>query len=167
MPSDAPVSVSAQDWAKARDLLRAAPYAFLALVDRGGPYGVPLNFAYLPADGPTPGAGDSYGRLVFHTGPGRKTAALEVDPRVCVVASAEEAFVQGPTPCKDGFGFRSVLVEGRATLITDDVERDRTLRAIVAKHDREGATMPFDPAVLARTLVYAVEIQTVGYRELG
>jgi nitroimidazol reductase NimA-like FMN-containing flavoprotein (pyridoxamine 5'-phosphate oxidase superfamily) len=167
MQSELPSRSSAQEWEKARGLLLAAPFAFLALVDHGRPYVVPLNFAYVPGDTPAKGAGDGNGRLVFHTGPGRKTAALQAYARVCVVATADETFVQGVTPCKDGFGFRSVLVEGRATLVTDDVERDRALRAIVAKHDPAGCTKPFDPAVLTRTLVYAVEIETISYRERG
>jgi nitroimidazol reductase NimA-like FMN-containing flavoprotein (pyridoxamine 5'-phosphate oxidase superfamily) len=167
MQSELPSRLSAQEWEKARELLIAAPFAFLALVDSGRPYAIPLNFAYLPGDTPARDAADSLGRLVFHTGPGRKTAALDADARVCVVATAGETFVKGSAPCKDGFGFRSVLVEGRAAVVTEDAERDLSLRAIVAKHDPEGATRPFDPAVLARTLVYAVDIETVSYRELG
>ena len=166
MTTTNPRDLDPGEWTKTRELLRRAPVAFLALVDRGRPYVVPMNFAYEPDDGPTAGAGDPPGRLVFHSGPGRKTAALEADPHVCVALSADESFVQGPTPCKDGFSFRSVLVEGQATLLDDPGERDRALRAIVAKHDPAGAAKPFDEAVLARTLVYAVEIETVSYREL-
>ncbi len=126
---------------------------------------VPMNFAYVPGDGPASGAGAPPGRLVFHTGPGRKSAALELDPYVCVAVTADGTFVQGPSPCEDGFSFRSVLLEGRARLIEDPGERDRALRAIVAKHDPEGVTKPFDEAALARTLVYTVEIDTISYRE--
>lgn len=161
-----PANMSAQEWTNAVDLLRSTSVAFLALVDRGRPYVVPLNFAYLPSGTAASGAGDPPGRLVFHTGPGRKTAALETDSRVCVAISAGESFVQGDSPCTDGFSFRSVLVEGRAALLEHPDERARALRAIVAKHDPEGANKPFDEAVLARTLVYAVEIERVSYREL-
>ena len=155
-----------QEWTKTRELLRRVSVAFLALVDHGRPYVVPLNFAYEPGDGPASSADNHPGRLVFHTGVGRKTAALETNPHVCVAVSADENFVQGATPCNDGFSFRSVLVEGRTTLLKDPDERDRALRAIVTKHDPEGAGKPFKEEVLARTLVYAVEIETVSYREL-
>jgi nitroimidazol reductase NimA-like FMN-containing flavoprotein (pyridoxamine 5'-phosphate oxidase superfamily) len=155
-----------QEWTKARELLRRVSVAFLALVDHGRPYVVPLNFAYEPGSSLAPRANHLRGRLFFHTGPGRKSAALETDNRVCVAISADESFVQGATPCKDGFTFRSVLVEGRAALLQDPGERERALRAIVAKHDPDGVSKAFDDAVLARTLVYAVEIEAVSYREL-
>ena len=145
--------------AKAVELLRQAPFASFAVVDSGRPYVVPLNFAY--EDSPAP-----YGRLLFHTGPGRKSAALAVDGRVCVTVSAGEGFVQGDTPCSDGFAFSSVVAEGTARLLEDLPERLAALRAIVAKHDRTMADRPFDERVLARTLVYEVVIESLGYREL-
>jgi hypothetical protein len=40
------------------------------------------------------------------------------------------------------------------------------LRAIVAKYDPGKATMPFDENVFAKTLIYAVIVETVGYREM-
>jgi nitroimidazol reductase NimA-like FMN-containing flavoprotein (pyridoxamine 5'-phosphate oxidase superfamily) len=61
---------------------------------------------------------------------------------------------------------RSVLVEGRATLLTDRDERDRALRAIVAKYDPNAADMPFAKHALAETLVYFVNIETLSYRAL-
>jgi len=140
------------------------------------PYVVPMNFAYKPAaetaaaPGPPPkGAGEDspgLGRLYLHTGDGRKSAALADNPRVCVAVAADAAFDQGATPCSDGFSFRSVLVEGRATLLKDEGERGRALRAIVAKYDPEAADMPFAEDALAETLVYAVEIETLSFKAL-
>jgi nitroimidazol reductase NimA-like FMN-containing flavoprotein (pyridoxamine 5'-phosphate oxidase superfamily) len=179
MPATSPANLTAEEWDKALELLRTAEVAYLALVDGGRPYVVPLNFAYVPGEaacGGAPGAPDTgpvtaadaaaaTGRLVFHTGPGRKSAALAADARVCVAVTNGGSFVQGDTPCQDGFAFRSVLIEGRAALLRDATERDGALWAIVAKHDPTGVAKPFDGAVLARTLVYAVEIETLGYRE--
>jgi|WetSurMetagenome_2_1015567.scaffolds.fasta_scaffold14979_2 uncharacterized protein len=149
----------ADERAKAVELLRQAPFASFAVVDSGRPYVVPLNFAY--EDSPAP-----HGRLVVHTGPGRKSAAMAANPRVCVTASAGEGFVQGDSPCSDGFAFSSVVAEGTARLLEDLPERLAALGAIVAKHDMSMADRPFDERVLARTLVYEIVIETLCYREL-
>jgi len=137
-------------------VLADAPYASVAMVDTDRPYVVPMNFACdLPA-----------GRLYLHTGPGRKSAALTRNPRVCVVVAVDTSFDQGSTPCSDGFAFRSVMVEGGATLMEDSTERETALRAIVGKYDPGAAGEPFDADVLAQTLVYTVDMETVSYREL-
>ncbi len=80
-------------------MLRDAPFAYLAMVEPGGPYVVPLNFVYV-AGGP---AQQLDGRIYFHTGEGRKTEALAADPRVCLAVTAGAAFDQGDSPCADGF----------------------------------------------------------------
>jgi nitroimidazol reductase NimA-like FMN-containing flavoprotein (pyridoxamine 5'-phosphate oxidase superfamily) len=157
-PRPAPNSPGAGDHAKAIELLRQATFASFAMTDGGRPYVVSLNFAYDGSQGPN-------GRLVVHTGHGRKAAALAADPRICVFATSGEAFHQGATPCSDGFTFRSVVAEGTARLIEDDADRDGALRAIVAKYDPEMVDRPFDRRALAKTLVYEVAIDTISYRQ--
>jgi nitroimidazol reductase NimA-like FMN-containing flavoprotein (pyridoxamine 5'-phosphate oxidase superfamily) len=179
-------SLSAPDRAQAEAILREAPFAYVAAVERSGPaepapagaapaaarpYVVPMNFAYEPAtapgEAPSEAPGDDapdLGRLYLHTGEGRKSAALTGNPRVCIAIAADAAFNQGATPCDDGFAFRSVLVEGRATLLEDRAERERALRAVVMKHDPEAAEMPFAEETLAATLVYAVSIEALSYK---
>lgn len=133
-------------------LLARAPYAFVAVVDPTGPYVVPMNFAYAP------------GRLYLHTGPGRKSAALAADPRVCAAIIAEAAFCQGPTPCEDGFAYQSIIVEGSAELVEERDERETALRAIIAKYDPAAVDRPLQDAVFANTLVYVVHIEAVTYK---
>jgi uncharacterized protein len=145
--------------AKAVELLRQAPFASFAVVESGRPYVVPLNFAY--EDSPAP-----YGRLLFHTGRGRKSGALAIEARVCVTVSTGEGFVQGSTPCSDGYAFRSVVAEGTARLLEDPGARLDALRALVARYDLTMVDQPFDERVLAKTLVYEVTIETIGYRQL-
>lgn len=175
------------DQALAEALLREAPFAYVAMVDNAPPaagapsdpspagaapdgarpYLVPMNFAYEPAAAPTEAPADKapdLGRLYLHTGAGRKSEALAGNPRVCVAIAADAAFEQGATPCSDGFAFRSVVVEGRATLFEDPAQRERVLRLIVAKHDPDAADMPFAEGALAETLVYAITIETLGYK---
>lgn len=157
---------TAEEPARATDLLREAPFAYVAMVDGARPYVLPMNFAYVATAAPAQGASCPVGRLHLHTGPGRKSVALADNPRVCVVVTADATFDQGATPCDDGFAFRSVIVEGPATLLEDRTEREEALRTILAKYDPGRADTPFDPDVLAQTLVYAVTVETITYKEL-
>jgi nitroimidazol reductase NimA-like FMN-containing flavoprotein (pyridoxamine 5'-phosphate oxidase superfamily) len=159
-----------EEWARAEALLREAPVAYIAVSTGDGPFVVPMNFAYQPhaEEGARPetAAGPGLAAQIFvHTGMGRKSAALAEDPRVCLVIAADESFDQGTSPCSDGFAFRSVMVEGRATLLQDAGEREQALRAIVAKYDPDAVDRPFKEKVFARTLVYAITIESVGYKE--
>lgn len=151
-PLEAP---SAKERERGLLLLERAPYAYVAVVEKDRPYAVPMNYACDP----------QAGLIYLHTGRGRKSAALDENPRVCIVIAADAAFDRGPTPCNDGFAFRSTVVEGRALLLEDPVEREAALRTIVAKYDPDAAAAPFDADVLAQTLVYAVDMETVSYRQ--
>jgi uncharacterized protein len=151
--------LSSADAAAAEELLRDAPFAYLAMVEQGGPYAVPLNFAYVG------GRGDLDGRVYFHTGEGRKTEALAADPRVCLAVVVGVAFDQGDSPCADGFSYRSLLVWGPARRIEDRDRRETALRAIVAKYDPAAAEAPFGEADFAGTLVYEVFIEAASYKQ--
>jgi nitroimidazol reductase NimA-like FMN-containing flavoprotein (pyridoxamine 5'-phosphate oxidase superfamily) len=145
-----------------------AAVAYLALVEPTGPYVVPVNFAYLPtpsgAAGPPEAGPNRQGRIVFHTGLGRKTAALDRDPRVCLAMVVDPAFQSGPGPCQDSFAYRSVLVWGRAERLRERADRETALGAIVRKYDPAAAGKALDEAELARTLVYQVQIESLSYK---
>jgi nitroimidazol reductase NimA-like FMN-containing flavoprotein (pyridoxamine 5'-phosphate oxidase superfamily) len=155
--------LSAAETAAAKELLRSAPFACIAMVEPGGPYVVPLNFAYAEDRGGP--AGELRGTIYLHTGQGRKTEALAADPRVCLSVTDCVAYNQGNSPCADGFSFQSLLVWGDAHLIEDGSRREAALGAIVAKYDPGATGASFDEAVLARTLIYEVIIQTAAFRE--
>jgi len=149
-------------------VLNSAKLAYVAMVESPGqnerpsprPYVTPMNFAYEP---PAPGCPE--GRLLMHTGPGRKVDALAVHPHVCVSVTAQEELHLGDTPCQDGYLYQSVILEGRASLLTDEVEREAALRAIVAKYDPDAVDKPFDPITFAQTLLYAVHVDVIGFKE--
>jgi len=146
---------SPEERARGLLMLEKAPYAYVAVVEKDRPYAVPMNYAC-----------DLQARVIYlHTGRGRKSAALGENPRVCIVIAADAAFDRGPTPCSDGFSFRSTVVEGTAQLLEDPAEREAALRTIVAKYDPDAADTPLDAGVLAQTLVYAVHMETVSYRQ--
>ena len=148
-------------------MLHGAPYGYLAVTEPGGPYVVPLNFAYAE-EGRAAGAkaaGEPSGRVVFHTGEGRKTAALAADARVCLAVTDSVAFQQSDGPCADAFSYRSVLLWGRAWRIDEDAEREAALRTIVGKYDPGAAGLPFGEADFARTLLYEIVIEAVSYKQ--
>jgi nitroimidazol reductase NimA-like FMN-containing flavoprotein (pyridoxamine 5'-phosphate oxidase superfamily) len=176
-----PTLLSSAEIVKAREILRTAPLAYLAMVEPDGPYVIPLNFVYAEDDGgagpkglsaastaPAPEPGQVAGlggRIYFHTGDGRKAKDLAADPRVCLAVTDCVAFHQGDSPCADGFSFRSILVWGDARLLEDENRREAALRTILAKYDQGAAETPFNEAVFARTLLYEVVIEAAGYKE--
>jgi nitroimidazol reductase NimA-like FMN-containing flavoprotein (pyridoxamine 5'-phosphate oxidase superfamily) len=158
--------LSYEQAAAAIQLLREAPYAYLAMTETEGPYVLPLNFAYEATGGSTPGAATPLdGTIYFHTGKGRKTAALAADPRICLAVTGGAAFVQGDSPCRDAFSYRSLLVWGRARLIEGAAAREAALRAIVAKYDPAAAGVPFGEKDFAQTLLFAVAIERASFKQ--
>ncbi len=158
-----------EPWQDAEPLLEEAAVAYMALVEHstdeataGLPYVVPVNFAYHKSASATD---RSSARLFFHTGIGRKTRALALDPHVCFAITADVSFSAGAGPCEDGFDYRSVLVWGRATPLEERRGRVAALREIVAKYDPRAVEKPFDEHDLEQTQVYAVTIDTISYKE--
>ena len=115
--------LSAEDLTDARSLLREAPYAYVASVEEQGPYVLPMNFAYAEDRAPR-----LAGTIYFHTGEGRKTAAWAADARVCVAVTGNVGFIQGDSPCRDGFAYRSLLVWGTIRPVEPKKDRSSGLR---------------------------------------
>jgi hypothetical protein len=151
--------LSEQEQTNLKNILLQAPIGFLAIL-ADGPYVVPINFAYDGSDEP-----EGWGRVIFHSGEGKKSVALAADSRVCMAVVTETAFDRGATPCDDGFTYRSTLVEGKAALLTNHAEREVALRMIVAKYDPEAVRDAFNEQIFERTLVYSVEIESVSFKQ--
>jgi uncharacterized protein len=161
---------------QAERILNETPFGYLAMIEPGGPYVVPLNFAFVPAgvsatSGKPNGAlspsdpARLEGRIYFHTGEGRKVGALAADPRVCLAVTVATGFEQGDTPCADGFSYRSLLIWGRARRLDREEKRELALREIVAKYDPDAVDRPFEEVVFDRTIVYEVVIETASYKQ--
>jgi len=148
-----------EEWNKALQVLESAPIAYLSMAG-AEPYVVPMCFAY---DAQEQSQGP--GRLIFHTGEGRKTRALAENGRVCLAMVADAVFDRGPEPCRDSYAFRSVVVEGTASLVEDDDARESALRTIVGKYDPQARERPFGEKDLQATLVYVVAVRSLSYKE--
>lgn len=106
-------------------ILKKAPTGILGVLDGDGyPYTVPLNYAY------------QNGRIYFHCAKtGHKLESLQRHDKVsfCVVAQDEVV------PQRFATRYQSVIVFGRARVITDDTVRRLALQALVQKYSPEYA----------------------------
>ncbi|MDW7739772.1 MAG: pyridoxamine 5'-phosphate oxidase family protein [Bacillota bacterium] len=87
--------------AEINEILTKAPVGNLALAMEDVPYTIPMNFVY------------HQGKIYFHCKPeGRKINYLEANPKACFQVSEVGEMIRGKNPCKYGYKFRSVTVEG-------------------------------------------------------
>ena len=108
------------DRAECLAILASQRLGVLALTDGTAPYAVPLFYGF---DGET---------VFLGTSEGRKTALIDANPRVCM--SVAET---GP-----GDAWRSVLVSGRATVVSDPAERERGIQVLMAHNRRPDRPQP-------------------------
>lgn len=104
------------DGNECRQVLARQRMCVMAVADGPDPYAVPLYFGF---DGEA---------MYLGVAEGRKTRALDVNPRVCVVVIEE-----GP-----GDAWRSVQVAGVATCLLDAVERARGIQVLIDHNRRSG-----------------------------
>lgn len=123
----------------------------LGLIGPEGPYVVPLNFGYEEKEGAL--------TIFFHCAKaGRKVDMLTVDPRVCFEADCNHKLISGNNPCAYSFGYESVIGFGKARLLTEDADKSAGLSRIMARFS-PAPSFEFEPAVLARTAVYAIDVE--------
>jgi nitroimidazol reductase NimA-like FMN-containing flavoprotein (pyridoxamine 5'-phosphate oxidase superfamily) len=97
------------------DVLADAATAYVACLADGEPYVTPMSFVLVD------------GAVCFRTGEGRRSEALDEDPRVCIVADIAT---------EDG-GWKSVIVWGEAEPIHGDREAD-VIAALLRKYGESG-----------------------------
>lgn len=131
----------------------------LGLTGPEGPYVVPLNFGYEKKEGSL--------TLFFHCAQaGRKADMLAADPRVCFEADCGHKLISGEKPCAYTFGYESVIGFGKARLLEDTAEKASGLSRIMARFS-DAPSYEFDPPVLARTAVYAIDVAHITAKKNG
>ncbi|MEW6262784.1 MAG: pyridoxamine 5'-phosphate oxidase family protein [Thermodesulfobacteriota bacterium] len=99
---------------------------------QGYPYITPVNFVY------------HRGRVYFHSSPkGEKLDNLARNPKVgfevdLPLAYIEVAFNEAGNPCNTHQCYRSVIIRGTASIVTDGELKLAALNALVAKHEGHG-----------------------------
>lgn len=113
---------SRQEMAKEEsvDILEKGFSGVLAVLgDEGYPYTVPVNYVY------------SDGVIYFHcAAEGHKLDAIRKEPKVSFCVIGEEINV----PTEFTAYYRSVVIFGKASVVTDDDERRRAVEKLAAKY---------------------------------
>lgn len=134
------------DEGRARELLLGGEYGFLAMASPEGGYGIPVNYV---VEG---------GTVYIHCAPeGRKLRAMASDCRVsfCVVGATR------PVPEKFTTAYESVVIEGRARIVSSDGERRRALELLVEKYSPDYASVgaAYIEKSFHRTAVIAIDAE--------
>ncbi len=142
------------DEAELHAMLAAADVGYLALSVNGQPYINPNLFWF---DGE---------RIYFHTArKGRTRASIEANPRVCFTVAERGRFLPAETALNFSVEYASVIVFGRARVLEEEAEKTRALQGLLDKyfpHLQPGRDYrPITPDELARTAVYAIEIEAI------
>jgi uncharacterized protein len=133
------------DMNEVAQILEQAQVCRLAMVDKGHPYVVPLNFGYRD------------GSLYFHSAPeGRKMDVLKADPRVCFEVDEMVKMNKAANACDWGVSFRSVIGTGTARILETPAEKKNALDIIMAQYS--GRSFDYPEEKLAKTAVIQVII---------
>ncbi len=131
----------------------------LGTVGRDGyPMVKPLNFVY---DG---------GKIYFHTAlEGEKIDDIRRDDRVCFEVDLPVAYVRGrENPCTAEYLYRSVIIKGRANIVSDRAEKILALSRLMEKYQAEGGYGEFREEKLAITGIVRIDVlEMTGKQDLG
>lgn len=134
------------DEADAYALLEKGDVCHLAMVDRGEPYLVTLNYGYR----------DSI--MYFHCAmEGRKKDLLEKGSRVCFTVVPRHELLPAEKGCDFSMKYESVVGYGAVRLLEEPEEKRLGLSIVMAQY--ASGDFVFPDASLARTLVFAVDIE--------
>ncbi len=135
----------------ARRFLAEGRLGRLAVCDGNGPYIVPLNYFF----------DENKNEIIIHCAKkGRKIDAINANDRVCFEVDEMKELVSGPMPCEFDVVYRSVIVEGRATLVKDDNEKAEDLNKIFRKY-APGSSMCVSPEMAKGTLTVRISIDNL------
>ena len=136
-------------------ILARAAVCRLAMIDRGEPYVVPVNYGYRD------------NALYIHSAPvGRKIEALRRRPRVCFEIEGPVRVVPHAKPCRWNAKARSIIGYGRVEILTDPREKRRGLDIIMAHHGRTGANR-YGKTPLAAMVLLRVAIESLCCKQVG
>ena len=140
------------DTAAIRAILDKAQVLHLAMIDGDRPYVVPLHYGYSLIDGRL--------TLYLHSAQeGRKLDVLQKNGRVAFVLETDVSSISdGEIPCKYGAAYASVMGEGRATILTDPVEKTDALTMLMKT--QTGRNFYITEAMTESVAVLRVDVET-------
>lgn len=112
------------DETQIRHILDSAAVLHLAMVDGERPYVVPMNYGYLLEDGKL--------TLYLHGARrGRKLDILRRNDRVFFEMECDVRPFAGDVACKYGMAYSSLMGEGRAVIVEDVAEKQKSLSVLM------------------------------------
>ena len=146
------------DIAEIIDVMNKCNVCRLGLNDNGYPYILPLNFG-LEVNG------DNI-TLYFHSAlEGHKVELIQADNRASFEMDCDHELEYFEEKGYCTFVYESVMGKGHIRIL-DESEKLSALSKLMA-HYHDGKEMPFDPAAVPRTLVYALDVEQItGKRKL-
>ncbi len=137
-------------------LLDKAEYGTLALSDEGKPYSLPINFVMIED------------ALYFHGSlKGKKMSILAKNPIVSFSVVEEYSLIQSYFSATDGLAcpatqfFKSVVINGRAIILTEQKEKAKVLEALMQKLQPEGKYIPLSDEIYAKELKTTAVVKIV------
>jgi uncharacterized protein len=124
----------------------------------GYPMIKPLNFVHYK------------GKIFFHSAQeGEKIEDIRRDSRVCFEADLPIAYVKSLSiPCKADYLYRSVIVKGKACIVTDKDERISVLKKLMDKYQPDGGHSEFPEEKLQLTAIIRIDVEEMtGKEDLG
>ena len=140
------------------DIMRRCDVCRLALNDEGYPYIVPLNFG-LDADGEKI-------TLIFHSAlEGTKLDLMRKDARASFEMDCKHQLQYFEEKGYCTMAYESVIGRGRLRILSEEEKTEALQKLMNQYHPNQNAY--FNPAAIARTLVYVLEVeQMTGKRKL-
>jgi uncharacterized protein len=147
------------DPVRLQEVLAEAELLFLAIDDHPAPpYVVPVFFAH------------EGGVLYVHSArEGTKIDLLRKNPRVGFSATAGVSVVPGSSPCDFSARGMSVAGTGTVRIVENAAECTRGLDLIMRRYagSEAGGSLPYGTGALARTLVFAIQVDTLRGKRAG
>lgn len=133
-------------------IMKSCDVCRLALHDEGYPYILPLNFGMAVN-------GDKI-TLYFHSAlEGYKVGLIKNDNRASFEMDCKHQLQYFADKGYCTMAYESVIGRGRLRILSDE-EKLPALKLLMA-HYHNGADMPFGTAAVSRTLVYALDVESV------
>lgn len=121
----------------------------LGLIDDKGMYIVPLNYGYEYINQRL--------NLYFHSAHvGRKIDAIINNPNVCIEMDCDHRLIEGEKACDYSFGFKSIIGNGKASIVSDYNEKLKGL-SLLMKHETQ-REFEFDEKMINQVSVIKVEV---------
>lgn len=133
------------------DIMGECRVCRIATQDEEGLYIVPLNFGYQYDSG--------HLVLYFHSAKeGRKVNAFQKSPQAAFEMDCGHRLVEGKAACEYGYAYKSIIGNGRISLVEDTGEKKQALSLLMKQ--QTGKEFAFDDAAAESVFVFRLDVQS-------